>query len=133
MTARASILVVALLAACGGGGSGGGTTGTQTAACDWTAIDTNQRCQQATGPAAEIQSGSADCAALGGVLRAICPATGGAGLVGCCSYPEFGLAMTWCYYDATLYATRAASCRALTIDVGGHLEPAVWTTTVPVP
>jgi hypothetical protein len=37
--------------------------------------------------------------------------------------------MTWCYYDAARYSTVEWSCHALTVNG----EPAVWTTTVPIP
>jgi hypothetical protein len=128
-----------LLAACGGGGSSGTASGTMTAACDWTAIASTtasqyRKCQQATGPSSDIQPELGSCVSgtgsvPAGVLRTTCPPAGGTGLVGCCSYPAFGLAMTWCYYDAVRYSTVEGSCHALTVDG----EPAVWTTTVPIP
>lgn len=139
MRARVGVLGVvsaAVLAACGGGST---AAGTMTAACDWTALaDTTaqqyRKCQQVTGPSSEIQPALGACASgtegvAPGVVRSTCPADGGTGLVGCCSYPAFGLGVTWCYYDAARYPTVAGACRALTVDG----DPAVWTTTVPVP
>jgi hypothetical protein len=130
-------VTAAVLAACGGGSNV--TQGTETAACDWTAlVDTNastyRKCQQATGPSAEIEPGRASCASgtatvPAGVVRATCPDTGGAGLQGCCSYPMYGLAMTFCYYDAAHYPTVRSTCESSTVNG----DPAVWTTTVPVP
>lgn len=130
-------LAVAFLAACGDSTAGPPLMDTSFAACDWTTVATTsatvshpRACQQVLGPVAEIEAGKPQCTSSSpaAVVRDTCPATGGAGLVGCCTYRAYGLLMTWCYYDPTLYPGVEARCRNLTVDG----DPAVWTTTVPI-
>lgn len=130
------VVAVALLAACGTGGSAQTLTGSGSGACDWTAVATStasvtypRACEWASGPAIEIEPMKAQCAGSdpAAVVRTTCPSTGGNGLVGCCTYPWSDLLLTWCYYDAALYAGRETRCRSTTING----DPAVWTTTVP--
>jgi hypothetical protein len=130
---RASILGLVLLAACGAADKVNSVVGDKTIACDWTALVTStapryRECLQATGPAAAVDEQAASCAPSSGVLRGACPATGGTGLVGCCSVQQFGLATSTCYYDAR-YAAAETACRNTTVNG----DPAVWTTTVPAP
>lgn len=143
MFRRATPLVaavfVASLAACGGTGTGAFAPIAMTA-CDWIAVETPtavaaaRSCKLSAGATADIAAARATCSAStpAGVVRDTCPATGGTGLVGCCSASVGHLRVSWCYYDAELYPASVLSyaCRN---TIGDDGDPAVWTTTVPNP